>query len=98
TITDQIGQARTSLRVRHRADHPPGLVQREVDRGRAGRDAHPVDFDDHALWVNPPALLQNELAIDLDPPLSDHLLARATTAQSGCRENLLQTNLGLVDV
>src|SRR5450755_1012245 len=77
-IPDQIGKAGPSLRIGHRADHAPRLVDRQVGHRGFRRNAPPVDLDDRLPRSAPLALLATEPPVDLDPPLRVEPLARAT--------------------
>ena len=78
--------------IGHRRLDAARLVHRKYDVSGRCRDAHAVDLDHRGPWINPHALLDNELAVDLDTAFLDHLLAGASATDSGSREHLLKTD------
>lgn len=89
TVGDVVAEALAALRVLHGGDDTGRLVERE-ELVRLRGDGEAVDLDLVLLRVDAAALLQNDLAVDLDPGLLDQLLAGAPGAVARAREDLLQ--------
>ncbi|CAM5343541.1 hypothetical protein SCYAM73S_03819 [Streptomyces cyaneofuscatus] len=84
-----VAEALAAVRVLHRGDDARGLVQREEQVGLGG-DGQAVDLDLVLVHIDALALLDDDLAVDLDAGLLDQLLARAARAHAGPGEDLLQ--------
>ena len=88
-VGDVVAEALAAVRVLHGGDDTGGLVQRE-EQVRLGGHRQAVDLDLVLLRVDPHALLDDDLAVDLDPAGVDQLLAGAARAHAGAGEHLLQ--------
>ena len=60
---------------------------------RCGRNAQAIDLDHLSSWINPQALLEDDISIHFDPALVDQLFAGPSTAHTCLREHLLKSNL-----
>jgi hypothetical protein len=87
---DEFRQRSSTLRVVHCADHPAGLVQRQVNQ--SGDRWNPLAIDpNHGLArVDPHALTHHPVAVDLHAPLGYQFLTSASTAEASHRQHLLQ--------
>ncbi len=88
-VGDVVAEALPALGVLHRRDDTGGLVQRE-ELVRLRGDGQAVDLDLVLLRVDAAALLEHDLAVDLDPGLFDQLLAGAPGAVARAGQDLLQ--------
>ena len=95
-VGDQLAQRATALRVRHRRDHAPGLVERQVDVGRDRRQPLAVDPHHRRGGVDLGAQPGDHLAVDLDEAGEHQLLALAPAGDAGGRQQLLQPDQAVV--
>jgi hypothetical protein len=77
SVGHEVGQRTAPLRVRHRRDHPAGLVEGQVDVRAHGREPLAVDADDRRGGVHLGAEPGDHLAVDLHQPRQHQLLALA---------------------
>jgi hypothetical protein len=99
TVADVVLERDTAQLVVHRRDDTLGLVEGEVDAVLVEVDPHPVDVDHLGLWVDAHAELGDHLAVHLDAPLLDEVLADTPRPDTAGRHQLLQPHtLGVVDV
>src|SRR5215467_7974532 len=89
-VAEEVADRPPAPVVRHRGEHPGGLVERQVHQVLAGWDAQAIHPDDLVVRIDPGAVAADGLAVDLDPPFGDQLLAVPAAAQARGGHHLLQ--------
>jgi hypothetical protein len=90
-FSEQIGNCAPAFRIVHCGDDTPRLVQRQVSVPARRRDAGAVDPNDIAFRIDPSALLEDDLRVDLDTSLADQDFAGATGSDAGLGEDFLKS-------
>ena len=97
-VADVVADARPAFGVLHGGHHALGLVEHHVDQRVIELDAQAVHVDDGGLGIDAYTELGDDLAVDLNAALGDHLFADAAGGDAGGGHDLLQADaVGVVD-
>jgi hypothetical protein len=98
-VLQEVADAAAALRVLHGGDDAAGLVEDVVLQVLVELEPDAVDVDGSLRRVHADAEFRDDGAVDLHPPVEDHLLAHAARGDAGEGHDLLQAYaLGVVDV